>query len=359
MKKQSIIVTLLSIACLVGCGAQNNGGNSKGGNGGNSSSQPSQQPYHFVIPEFGTYKFEAEDFDYSNWEPLSGYDFVTENPKASGGKYLSATDPDYTGGSAEFYLHIPAYSKVTLSVAFAQAEENISRSVDISQVYAFNVDNVNDFTLPSNAKTLAARDSEDVWELMTFNTEYFYEGEYHVTVLALENATVSAPSIDYIQVKASDASAAPSDPSDVLSEDDIPDNDMRNLQQYKYILEKDVYKYKTYATGADLSAPRGMKLRYDNLDAASKYYVQIAESEADLDAAAVRESTQKYYYFQNAKLGTKYYYRAATSEAGLASAEVKNITSTDQAPRVVYVPDVLNFRDIGGWESTLVVGNQP
>ena len=66
----------------------------------------------------------------------------------------------------------------------------------------------------------------------------------------------------------------------------------------------------------------------------------------------------KFYYFQNALLDTKYYYRAATSEAGLASAKVYNITSTAQAPRVVYVPDVLNFRDIGGWESTLVPGGK-
>ena len=100
-----------------------------------------------------------------------------------------------------------------------------------------------------------------------------------------------------------------------------------------------------------------MKLRFNDVDTASKYYVQIAESEAGLATAPVRETTEnKVYTFQNAKLATKYYYRAATSEEGLAAAEVKNITSTDQAPRVVYVPDVLNFRDIGGWESTLVPG---
>ena len=136
----------------------------------------------------------------------------------------------------------------------------------------------------------------------------------------------------------------------------VPDNDMRNLQQYKFLYEKDVTKFKTYATGADLSAPRGMLLRFDDVATASKYYVQIAESEAGLNDATVRECTSKVYTFHNAKLATKYYYRAATSQSALSSASIKNITSTSIAPRVVYVPDVLNFRDIGGWDTTLVSG---
>ena len=149
----------------------------------------------------------------------------------------------------------------------------------------------------------------------------------------------------------------PVDPS-TLTEDDIPDNDMRNLNQYKYLMDEDIYNYKTYgnSNNNDYSVPRGMKLKYDDVEEGSKYYVQVAESEAGLASARVRESTQKFYYFQNAKLATKYYYRAATSEAGLSAAKVYNITSTAQAPRVLSVPDVLNFRDIGGWESTLVPG---
>lgn len=136
----------------------------------------------------------------------------------------------------------------------------------------------------------------------------------------------------------------------------VPDNDMRNLQQYKFLYEKDITKFKTYATGADLSAPRGMLLRFEDVDTASKYYVQIAESEAGLNDAAIRECTSKVYTFHNAKLDTKYYYRAATSQAALSSASIKNITSTSIAPRVVYVPEVLNFRDIGGWDTSLVSG---
>ena len=140
------------------------------------------------------------------------------------------------------------------------------------------------------------------------------------------------------------------DPSTITT---VPDNDMRNLQQYKFINETDLTKYKTYATGSDLSAPRGMLLRFEDVDTASKYYVQVAESEAGLATAQVRETTSKVLTFHNAKLATTYYYRAATSEAALASASIKTITSTSIAPRVVYVPDVLNFRDIGGWETTL------
>ena len=350
MKKQCILVSILSILCLAACGQQGNGPQSS--NGGNEGS--SQKPVaenQFAITGFGTSKFEAEKFDIKDWDAIDG-EAVVSDDKASGGAYLAAAD---LGSEAVFYFSLQAYSKVVFSASFVQREEDLSKSINLENTIAFHVENVNDFRLGSN-KNLASRTSTSAWELITYQEESLYEGEYKVTVEILDTAE-EVPHIDYIQFKTSDASVQPVDPS-TITENDIPDNDMRNLQQYKYVLEEDVYKYKTYATGADLSAPRGMKLRYEELETASKYYFQIATSEDGLDAAPVRESNEKVYTFQNAYLDTKYYYRAATSEAGLASAEVKNITSTAQAPRVVYVPDVLNFRDIGGWESTLVAGGK-
>ena len=149
---------------------------------------------------------------------------------------------------------------------------------------------------------------------MPYVVQELHPGIYNVT-LTVGSEAEDAPSIDYLQFKTTDATTV--DPSN-MTEADIPDNDMRNLQQYKYVSDDDVYSYKSYATGGDFSAPRGMKLKYDEVENGSKYYVQVAESEAGLANAAVRESNQKYYYFQNAKLATKYYYRAAASEAGLA-----------------------------------------
>ena len=316
------------------------------------SSEPEEHDSNFVIEDFGTARFEAEWFDISAWFEDESYDAaIVEDVKASGGKYLAAPEAD-SGSQALFSFEIKAFSKVTLYVAYAQKDADKGQDIEMSKVYSFGVESVSSFT---TTKKLLKRDSASAWSPIEYSTQELYAGTYNVTLDLLDNAP-KCPSIDYIEIKTSDASYVPDDPSGI-TEADIPDNDMRNLQQYKYVVEEDVYKYKTYATGADLSAPRGMKLRFNDVESASTYYVQIAESEAGLAEAPVRTTTEnKVYTFQNAKLDTKYYYRAATSEDGLATATVKNITSTAQAPRVVYVPDVLNFRDIGGWESTLVEG---
>ena len=362
MKKQNILISLLAIFALVGCTnnnsssekPSNNSVSSDGGNSQQSQSGEEKTPT-FKIEGFKTAKFEAELFNVDNWEPDVAYDgdAVIEDSKASGGKYLAAADPNYDGAYAEFNFELTEYSHMVFSAAYAQTEEGLAQALEMDKIYTYEIENVSSLRFESGKNVLKARSSATSWELMPYAVEDLYPGVYKVKLVVNENIEGSCASIDYIQFKTTDAAGI--DPS-TLTEDDIPDNDMRNLQQYKYVIEEDVYKYKTYATGDDLSAPRGMKLKFDDVETASKYYVQVAESEAGLASATVREATNKYYFFQNAKLATKYYYRAATSEAGLASAAVKNITSTAQAPRVVYVPDVLNFRDIGGWSSYLVDG---
>ena len=348
MKKHNILIALLSVLCLSACGQTPTPSNSENGN--SDTSQPPVGENVFAITAFGTSKFEAEKMDTAYWYAKDGEEVVSE-AAASGGAYLAAAEAD---SEAVFYLSLQAYSRVTMSVAYAQDAENLSKVIDLENTIAFHIESLSDFKL-GETKTLPARTSATKWDLIAYQPEELYQGEYKVTVEVLSGAEVT-PSIDYLQFKTSDATIVPVDPS-TITEADIPDNDMRNLQQYKYVLEEDVYKYKTYATGADLSAPRGMKLRFPDVENASKYYVQIATSEAGLADAAVRETTEsKVYTFHNALLDTKYYYRAATSEASLTGAKVYTITSTAQAPRVVYVPDVLNFRDIGGWESTLVKG---
>ena len=368
MKKQNILISLLAIFALVGC--TNNGNDKKSSNapaadsqGGNTPSsqplppQPGETPT-FKIEGFKTAKFEAELFNTENWEVDPTYpegDAVVVDAKASGGKYLAAADPDYPGAYAEFNFELTAESaEVVISVAYAQTEQNVSKTINLSKVYEFQIESNNSLTLPAGKNTLQARSSAASWEPISYNLETYYAGLYKVKLLVLDDITGSCPSIDYITFKVTDPTPGP-DTSNI-TEADIPDNDMRNLQQYKYVVEKDVYKYKTYATGGDFSAPRGMKLRYEELTGSGPFYFQVATTEAGLATAEVRQSSSNVLTFHNAYLDTKYYYRAANSEAGLASAAVKNITSTAQAPRVVYVPDVLNFRDIGGWSTSLVDG---
>ena len=349
MKKSNILISLLAISCLTACGGGGNSTNTSQGGGGQ------EDEYKLVIEDFGTVKFEAEDFNLDYWEADESYDdVIVENSNASGGKYLAAASVNQ-GAEATFSFELKKFSRVVISAAYAQMAGHTSNALDMSQIYDYNIESVSPLAFESGKNMLPARSSATNWELMPYLAQELYPGTYNVTLSLNLNAT-EAPSIDYLQFKTTDATITPIDPSKI-TEADIPDNDFRNLQQYKYIMDEDVYAYKTYATGGDFSAPRGMKLRFEDVETASKYYVQVAETEAGLSSAAVRETTEnKVYTFQNAKLSTKYYYRAATSEAGLSSAKVYNITSTDICPRVVYVPDVLNFRDIGGWNSSLVPG---
>ena len=103
----------------------------------------------------------------------------------------------------------------------------------------------------------------------------------------------------------------------------------------------------------DLSLPTAITLDYKDVASASKYYVQIADNSSFSNAKLI-ETTQKLYSFYNAKLGTQYYFRAATSESGLGSATVKTFKTSNQAPRNLKVDGVLNFRDVGGWATSLV-----
>ena len=148
------------------------------------------------------------------------------------------------------------------------------------------------------------------------------------------------------------AALTPADPSKIT---EVPENDFHNLKQYQYLMDSNVGNYKTYADGNDLSAPIAIKLKFDDLETASKYYVQVSEY-PNFSGAVTYTTTNKYYELWNAKLDTTYYYRVSTSELGLLTVNFREIKTTALAPRVVYVPNVLNFRDIGGWESSLVSG---
>ena len=139
---------------------------------------------------------------------------------------------------------------------------------------------------------------------------------------------------------------------------EVPDNDFHNLNQYQFLQDNHIENYKTYANGSDLSSPIAMKLRFNDLASRGTYYVQVADSISGLDDSEIYQTRETYYVLWNAKLSTTYYYRAAISEDGLASAEIRSITSTELAPRVLKVPNVLNFRDIGGWDTYLVPGQK-
>ena len=105
----------------------------------------------------------------------------------------------------------------------------------------------------------------------------------------------------------------------------------------------------------DVSQPEAIKLEFDEVADADNYYVQIAKN-AEFEGAKQYETTQKFYNFYNSELGQEYYFRAAVSEDALAQAKVKKFKVNDAAPRNIHVDGVINFRDAGGWASSLVEG---
>ena len=140
-----------------------------------------------------------------------------------------------------------------------------------------------------------------------------------------------------------------------------PENDIHTDLQYSYLKDTDWRNIKAYipTTGADggnkgdKSHPKALSLKFEELGEAQTYYVQVSKDNTFANAQ-VLTSAKKSYDFYNAEIGTKYYYRAATSEAALAQATVKEYTVDNLAPRMIHVDGVINFRDNGGWKSTLV-----
>ena len=357
MKKQNILISLLSIAFLVACGGNQGGNNNKGGNGSsgnnnNSSSQPQDQPYTVYVNDFGTVRYEAEDFDTGYWIPDASFnnEVNIEDENASEGYYLAGAAND-DSGYAEFKLSFAKKCIFTFKAAFAQTEANKSRAVDVSLQYRFTIRTLQALVLEDNS--LPARSSSATFQAMPYESFVMYAGEYDVKLEVLDTAT-ACPSIDYIEVVASDPNNIPDQPSDILV---VPENNFLKLEQYRYAMDKDPMTYASYSKNSDskdLSSPNSIKLRFSEIEDASTYYVQVAKGENNFAGAQTYTTANKYYDLWNAELGETYYYKAATSEAGLASAEAKNLQVSDLAPRVIKVSDVLNFRDVGGWSSSLV-----
>ena len=130
----------------------------------------------------------------------------------------------------------------------------------------------------------------------------------------------------------------------------------------RYLEDEDWESIKTYVPKVnaedssyhnDQSQPNPIELKFEEVDEAEKYFVQIAKNVEFTDAKLVEADT-KAYNFYNSEIGTEYYYRAAVSEEALAAAKIYKFKVSDVAPRYIHVDGVINFRDSGGWKSSLV-----
>ena len=105
----------------------------------------------------------------------------------------------------------------------------------------------------------------------------------------------------------------------------------------------------------DLSQPNPIKLEFDEVAEADNYVVQIAKNE-NFENAKLVTTDKKSYDFYNSEIGQEYYFRAAESEDELDDAKVRKFKVNEAAPRYIHAAGVINFRDVGGWESSLVQG---
>ena len=172
----------------------------------------------------------------------------------------------------------------------------------------------------------------------------------------------SAQSTESSQSTQSTQSTQSSQTSGNVEVEDLGVKDTHTDLMNRYLADPDWTSIKTYVPKVnaedssyhnDQSQPNPIALTFNEVASASKYYVQIAKNKEFTNAKLV-ESTTKSYNFYNSELGQEYYYRAATSENALSAAKVYKFKVKDAAPRYIHAEGVINFRDSGGWKTTLV-----
>ena len=143
---------------------------------------------------------------------------------------------------------------------------------------------------------------------------------------------------------------------------DLGEKDIHTDLMNQYLNDPDWESIKTYVPKVnaedssyhdDQSQPKPIELKFDEVADGEKYVVEIAKS-LDFANSKKVEATTKAYNFYNAEIGQDYYYRAAVSEEALAQAKTYKFTVKNIAPRYIHVDGVINFRDCGGWKSSLV-----
>ena len=144
--------------------------------------------------------------------------------------------------------------------------------------------------------------------------------------------------------------------------EDLGTKEIHTELMKQYLNDPDWESIKTYVPKVnaedssyhnDQSQPEPIKLEFAEVEDASKYYVQIAKT-VDFANPKLVEATEKSYNFYNSEIGQEYYYRAAVSQEALAQGKIYKFKVNDVAPRYLHIDGVINFRDCGGWKTSLV-----
>lgn len=305
----------------------------------------------------GTARLEAEAVDTANYKKSSdNATVIVERADASGGKFLAAATGDTTkGGYFEFWVELAFPAELTMSAAYAQTEKWKSCDENLTQSYAYLIDENKNMPLSEDKTVLAARDDITAWERFSYTAVTLPAGRHSFRVSVAANTGKGNPNIDYLDFAIRKLDYAPP------IEGVVPENDFHTALQYRYLTDPNVENILAYASGVqELSRPAGtlMDFSADCAESADGYVMQYADNESFDGAVTVYGLRSRSYRVYNLMLGETVWWRGGTTLAEAQANPIHSMTTATQGPRNLYIDGVTNVRDIGGYASSLVEGGR-
>lgn len=135
-------------------------------------------------------------------------------------------------------------------------------------------------------------------------------------------------------------------------------SEYRTPLQEQYLLD-DYLNIHSYVFGAEeLSKPNGLVLDFsvDVSKEAQKYTIEYSDSPYFTHSLIVEDLSLPQFEYNNPMLGETVYFRGSETKEGLSSASIHKITTSSVAPRLLSIDGGFNFRDLGGYRSSLKKG---
>ena len=297
-------------------------------------------------------RFEIEDSYITNWKTNNNYpqNNIIVRDDSSRKNFLSGLEKDMNYNSnLIFYININFDADIELSISYSQKEEYKNNIYNISSIYSLTLDEKENIEISKENELLLPRYDITKWQLIKYKEFSLTKGEHNITLEVIGNTEYGTPNIDFIDLKSEEA----------REKIEIPKNDFHTELQYQYIITSDATDIYKYASGgAELSKPKGNVLDFSDSieDISDSYILEISERENFLKSNKIYNIKETKYIVKNLKLGQKIYYRAISSknEDILLNANIYELTVNNIPPRNLDIPGVSNFRDIGGYKTTLI-----
>lgn len=225
-----------------------------------------------------------------------------ERADASGGKFLAAATGDISkGGYFEFWVELAFPTELTVTAAYAQTEKWKSCDENLTQSYAYLIDENKNMPLQEEKTVLAAREDITVWERFTYTAVTLPAGRHSFRVSVAANMGKGNPNIDYFDFAIRKVDDAP--PIAGV----VPENDFHTALQYRYLTDPNLENILAYASGVqEWSRPAGtlMDFSVDCAESADGYVMQYADNERFDGAVTVYGLQSRSYRVYNLRIMT-------------------------------------------------------